>query len=76
MRIEEKEPELSVIDIETNVESPDNQTKISVPKKARLDNRLLKVWQITTTPAPISLVDEEIADKEAAYGLKVQTFNY
>ncbi|KAI6241161.1 Degenerin-like protein asic-1 [Aphelenchoides fujianensis] len=35
----------------------------------RLDKRLLKVWQITTTAAPIPL-DEELADKEAAYGLK------
>lgn len=74
VRIEEKEPELSVIDLETHneeieIETPENQTKSSSPKKAQLDNRLLKVWQITTTAAPIVL-DDEIADKEAAYGLK------
>jgi hypothetical protein len=50
-------------------ENPDNQITIDSQKKTRLDNRLLKVWQITTTVSPTAL-DDEMADKEAAYGLK------
>lgn len=73
VRIEEKEPELSVLDLEipTDEETLDNQTQASAPRRARLDNRLLKVWQITTTAAPITIDEEILMDKEAAYGLKV-----
>lgn len=42
-------------------------------EQTKLDNRLLKVWQITTTSMPTPL-EEEIADKEAAYGLKIEFY--
>lgn len=71
VRIEEKAPEQSVLDLETHeeIETPEENSENPQPAKTRLDNRLLKVWQITTTMAPTSL-DDEIADKEMAYGLK------
>lgn len=75
VRIEEKAPEQSVLDLEVSedfeiFEIPQENTTL---EQTKLDNRLLKVWQITTTSMPTPL-EEEIADKEAAYGLKIEFY--